>query len=291
MMTRFYPPLVLSLALLLTVAPTVIAQPVILRPYDALLEDTRLTDLVDAQSRRDAAFIEQMLGNEDAVVRARAALAAGSVQAESSLRPLIALLSDRNTAVRADAAFALGQLRDSTAARPLFDALSREDDARTRFHLHQALGETSGSVVARTFLAYDPERGEAWSYALALARIGLRGIRTDEVARRLLTFAGHPDAEARRHAAYFFWRVNNPDAWASIEPNLRAAFQRLDADDPAVGYLALALSARADVRDVHATGHLLENSASWQTRDRAARALGRHAATSPAFDMLLKGAR
>jgi cyclophilin family peptidyl-prolyl cis-trans isomerase/HEAT repeat protein len=287
MMTRFYPPLVLSLALLLTVAPTVIAQPVILRPYDALLEDTRLTDLVDAQSSRHAGPIVAALAHEDPVVRGRAALAAASVQDPATLHSLIRLLEDRDASVRADAAFALGQLRDSTAARALLDALVREDDSRALYHLYQALGESAGYIAGRGLLAHEPARAATWQYALSLARLGLRDVRRTEVASRLAAFLSHPDAETRRHAAYFFWRVNNPDAWEHLRENVRAAFRATAPDDVAAGYLALAVSGLGDVRDLGLVSVLARSSADWRTRDRAARALGRYPA-SDVFGTLLE---
>jgi cyclophilin family peptidyl-prolyl cis-trans isomerase/HEAT repeat protein len=278
----------ITLSLLITVAGT--AQPVDVRPYDGVLVDERLKVIVDAQSQRQADAVVRALEHEDAVVRARAALALGSIQSDEGLPHLVRLLGDSDAGVRTDAAFALGQLRDSTAARALMDALSRENDSRARHYIYQAMGESAGHTVAKILLGHEPDRPLTWSYVLSLARLGLRGVMTEDVAARIAPFLNHPDEEAQRHAGYFFWRVNSPASWSAMEDNIRATLQSSHPDDVSSGYLALALAVVGEAEDVPSIRMILHESTDWRNRDRAARALARYPAEDVVTDLIAAAA-
>jgi cyclophilin family peptidyl-prolyl cis-trans isomerase/HEAT repeat protein len=268
--------LVLALILVLLAADIAVAQPVLQREYDGLLESDPLRALVEAQSRRDAASLISALDSEDAPVRARAALALASVQDDTALRPLISRLADPDPRVRADVAFALGQLRDSTAARPLLDALHRERDAEVLHFLHDAIGEIAGHSAARAYLDFNATPEFAWRHALGLARIGMRDVRRAEVGARLTAYLFSHDAESRRHAAYYFWRVNDVGSWEEVASHVRSALSQLSNDDVAAGYLALALGGTGDPSDLDRLLQIAAQSQDWRTRDRALRSASRY---------------
>ncbi|MEL6617099.1 MAG: HEAT repeat domain-containing protein, partial [Bacteroidota bacterium] len=144
------------------------------RASDDLLARPDLQALVDAQVLRDAGPLAAALSDPDPVVRARAALALGSVQAESAVPALMAALQDSVPAVRADAAFALGQTADSTVVGFLFLALRSEGTAAAQREMNDAIGKigsrTDGDALIRLRL---PEAREG-DRALALARLAMR---------------------------------------------------------------------------------------------------------------------
>ena len=109
-----------------------------LRPSDGLLERKELQEVVAAQSRRDAAALGVFFEDEDPLVRARAAFAAGSVQDPSLTAGLLKLLKDSDVRVRVDAAFALRQTPGAPSTR-LCNSLQVKNHREVRSILIKAL--------------------------------------------------------------------------------------------------------------------------------------------------------
>ena len=92
----------------------------------------KITALEDRRESGEKLF--RFLGNGDADVRARAALAVGRVGNSDDVAALARLLTDESVTVRRNAAFALGEIPDSTASVPLATLLTErtEVDAEVR---------------------------------------------------------------------------------------------------------------------------------------------------------------
>ncbi|MEM1043998.1 MAG: peptidylprolyl isomerase [Bacteroidota bacterium] len=245
------------------------------RPSDGLLDRADLQAVAEHQTRRDTAALRAFLTDDEAAVRARAALALGSVQDAGAVPLLLALLSDPAPTVRADAAFALGQSADSAAAIPLIDALRAERDAEVQRLLLDALGKTGGRATLAALpdlpldAALDPAR------ALALARYGLRGVHDRTATRWLADRLTAPDADLRQHAAYYFGRTRDPAPWQHVSDRLFDASDARSPDDPAQMHLALALGRLDPMRAAARLLPLLRRSDDWRVRTNAVRALTR----------------
>ena len=266
-------------------APAPPAAPDLGRPSDGLLSDPTLQALVDLQVRRDGDALAAALASPDSLVRARAAFALGSVQDPDAVPALRALLDDPVPAVRADAAFALGQTADSTAGVALAVTLRREATPSVLAELLDALGKTGGQADLDAVLtaplpdALEPAR------ALALARLGTRGVTSDAWAAWL---GGHllaRDPAVRAAAAYAFTR-SAVDAWRGQAPQIRAAFDSL-ADGPARASLARALGRLAEPADLGRLTTALGRDTDWHTRVQAARALAASEDAARARDALV----
>lgn len=242
------------------------------RADDDLLGRPDLQALVDAQVLRDAGPLAAALGDPDPSVRARAALALGSVQAESAIPQLTAALQDTIPAVRADAAFALGQTADSTAVGFLFLALRREGTPAAQREMLDAIGkigsQSDGDALLRLALPSDREADRA----LALARLAMRQRLSPAafgvLASRLLA----DDPVLRDRAAYAFSRS---DGWGDQADLLREAFGALASGDPARMHLARALGRLEDETDASALARALRRDPDWRVRANAAASLGR----------------
>ncbi len=245
------------------------------RPDDGLLTRADLQAVVERQTRRDTAALRALLTDGEAAVRARAALAFGSVQDAGAVPLLVRLLDDPSAAVRADAAFALGQSADSTAALSLLDALRAERDRAVQRLLLDALGKTGGraTLAALPDVPLDPSLGSA--RAVALARYGLRGVHDRRAVDWLAEHLTDPDAALRAHAAYYFGRTRDPAPWQHAAEAVIAASGSLTPDDPAQSHLALALSRLDPARATPRLLPLLRTSADWRVRTNAVRALTR----------------
>ena len=245
------------------------------RAPDGLLARPDLQALVDLQVRRDAGGLVAALASPDSVVRARAAFALGSVQAEEAVPALRRLLGDPVPAVRADAAFALGQTADSTAGVPLVVSLRTEGSPVVLVEILEALGKTGGRADLDALLttplpsALEPYR------ALALARMGMRGVTSAAWSAWLASRLQAPDAALRPRAAYAFTRAP-VDAWRDRAGDVRAAFDALEPGDPARTDLARALGRLEDPQDAARLARALDDP-DWRTRVNAARALAGYA--------------
>lgn len=157
-------------------------------------------------SRKTVALIE-FLNHPEALYRAEAAMALGSVQDSAASEALLLALNDDFAEVRMMAAFALGQLRSDKAAEGLVALIVQDTTTEVRIEALEALGKT-GSVVASVFLLeYEPrylfdEAGKAWG----IYHLGLAKIATTEHAAQMALLLESEFEETRLAAAHFFGR-------------------------------------------------------------------------------------
>lgn len=255
------------------------------RPSDGLLHNPVLQQIVEAQQARDGTALLGYLDSPDAVVRARAAFALGSVQDTAAAPRLLQLLKDLDPRVRADAAFALGQLPLDSLATPLFDALKLEWDPVALRELLEAVGKRCEPAAARRlFQLGDPEW--RWAVDRAMGRCLLQGVGGEEMWERLLEDLSHPDPRVREWAAYPFGRHPDPSVWQRQRLEIRRVLTRMDAGDPAAMHLLRALGRARDSFSWNLQGWWLQNGARWQTRSNAAEALGRAQTVAPLVRLL-----
>jgi len=111
-------------------------------PRSLLLQIVRAED-----ERRWDADVRNLLSARSAVVRSRAALAAGRIGNEGSVADLIALLRrDDELDVRAMAAFALGEIESASAADALLGALKDTKESQLRARAAEALGKIAAAL-------------------------------------------------------------------------------------------------------------------------------------------------
>jgi peptidylprolyl isomerase len=255
------------------------------RAADGLLGRADLQALVDLQVRRDAAGLTAALASADSVVRARAALALGSVQSADAVPALRALLDDPAATVRADAAFALGQSADSTAGVALIVSLRTESDAAVLVELLDALGKTGGHADLAALLGVPLPGVLEPARAVAVTRFALRGITSPTAATWAADRVQAADPALREAAASLFARA--PVAgWAAEMPTLRNGFDGL-VGDAARMHLARALGRRGDDQDAPRLAAALRTDPDWRIRVAAATALGAFLSSDAARAALL----
>ena len=111
-------------------------------PHNLLLQIVRAED-----DRRWDNEVRSLLSARSAVVRKRAALAAGRIGSEASVPDLIKLLQhDDELDVRAMAAFALGEVESVSAAEALLEALSSSKEPELRARLVEAVGKIAATL-------------------------------------------------------------------------------------------------------------------------------------------------
>jgi len=79
--------------------------------------------------------------NDNAYIRAEAAITLGEIGGTGAYEALVATLSDENAEVRSLAALGLGCLRDDRAVQPLLNLLSQDSSSRVRIRAIRALGD------------------------------------------------------------------------------------------------------------------------------------------------------
>ena len=190
------------------------AEPPPVRPRDGLLTDATLQGVVDLQVQRDGGALAGMLTHERADVRARAALALGSVQAAETLVPLLAAArGDLDANVRRDAAFAVGQLGQASSVRELASAFEAESDADVRDRILEALGKIASPEAANALLSAEVAAAEQGRRVLALSVNGaVKGVRSQAAQDFLL--ARLDDADARSEPV----RPTISAAWQMLRP-------------------------------------------------------------------------
>ena len=203
----------------------------------------------------------RLLGDGEARVRRRAALAAGRVGLREASEPLTKLLSaDADPEVRQMAAFALALLRDPSV-RPALTAALADPDAGVQGRAAEALGmigdRSDAATVSQMVLTHI--RGGA-----------LASIEPDDLAYPLA-----PAAEAVRLGVYSLVRLGSFDALAGVA--LDATGQPVSRWWP----IAYALRRAADPRGAPALLSLL-NTPGRYTASFAAQGLGALKATSAA---------
>lgn len=258
------------------------------RPPDGLLDDRDLQRIVEFQTARDGGALLELLQDPRPEVRARAALALGSVQAPEAVPALLAALGDDDPSVRRDAAFALGQARDSSAVGPLVGAYSAEGDVEVRGRIMEALSKIRFPEAAEALANLSVEEGEEAERVLALARLaGAGGVATFQGQDHLLAHLDDPDPRVRLGAAYYFGRVPSPQAWAAHAVRVREVLDGYDRDDPAAMYLIQGIGRLGDPADASRLRDWLASGRDWRTRVNAAAALGTQPADPQTREALL----
>jgi len=204
-----------------------------------------------------------MLGDGEARVRRRAALAVGRVGLAEGVAPLVHLFQDPDPDVRQMVAFALGILGDRSAVTPLVAALG-DSSPLVQAHAAEALGlldarDQAGAVAAMA--------------AAHVAAGALRGLAPDDQ-----TYPMAPETEAVRLALYALARLKSYDGIARVA---------LDAGSQPVTHwwpLAYALRRVDDPRAAPALLALVGGDGQY-TRAFAARGLGvlKHREAVPAL--------
>jgi cyclophilin family peptidyl-prolyl cis-trans isomerase/HEAT repeat protein len=144
----------------------------------------------------------RLLGDTEARVRRRAALALGRVGLPEAVEPLVALLADEESDVRQMSAFALGQI-GSQAARPALLAALGDPDPRVPGRAAEALGLLGDHADAAA--VSDMVRTHIAAGALA-------GVTAEE-----LSYPLSPAAEATRLGLYALVRFGSFDPlWAAV---------------------------------------------------------------------------
>jgi peptidylprolyl isomerase len=271
----------LSVVVLVIVPLVSFAQPLPERAYRAILT---------AQDFRDVSALVPFLEDADAQVRARAALACGSVQpdgpiADTSIIPiLINLLTDKNQHVRAAAGFALGQLHpvlDSTQREKVSAVLSRrlglESHQSVLVRVLEALGKmgTAGSlsVVVATGESSPSAvvKGEA---ALSVGRYAYRGIMSKTATAFAVRCLGLQQATETWKAAAALMRISDAALLLPHEGELVRASSDRSADVRM--FIATALGRLASShKAVNALLSMTRSDKDWRVRVNAVRALAR----------------
>lgn len=240
------------------------------RPADGLLESRALQGVVEAQILRDGATLVSYLGFDDPVVRARAAFALGSLQDVAARPALLERLGDVDPRVRADAAFALGQLPDTTGTRALVDQLRVEPDDAARIQQIQAIGRAGGRGAIALLLRTDIRESEKAALALALSRVGNRGVNNALAVERIIELMSDADPIVRRNAAFYFGRSAAPAFWAPVVPRLRERLDAMDTSDAAATWLLRGLARVNDPSDTSRGIRWLSEGGDWRIRHAAA---------------------
>ena len=198
------------------------------------------------------ADLVRLLGDADAFVRRRAALAIGRTGVAAGVTPLIRALEDASSEVRQTAAFALGLLGDARAEAPL-TALLADPDPAVRGAAAEGLGLIGASASA----------GAIGDMVAACVDAGLLAT----LAPDDLTYPMSPEIEACRLGLYALARLK------AYEPLARAVLT--EQGEPASQWwpVAYALRRVEDARAEPALRRLLASSGVY-TKAFAARGLG-----------------
>jgi cyclophilin family peptidyl-prolyl cis-trans isomerase/HEAT repeat protein len=204
----------------------------------------------------------QLLSDQEARVRRRAALAVGRVGLREGVEPLAGLLTDQEPEVRQMATFALGLIGDRSARPVLINAL-KDSDPIVQGRAAEALGNIG-------------DRSDAGAVA-EMTQVHLKAGAFNGIAPDDLSYPLSPAVEAARLGLYALVRLNDFDAIAATA--LNASGQPVSTWWP----VAYALQRPGDVRAVPALLTLL-NTPGRFTAAFAARGLGvvkAHAAATP----------
>lgn len=245
-------------------------------PLSAAFDRADVRNVIERTARRDTLALVMALAEGDPVVRARAAFGLGSVQAPVAVPALALALRDESAAVRREVAFALGQLGGQsdpmeTVPALLLDALRAEADETVRARIVRALGFTGDRAHLAALLAENLPASLDAERALAIARMGLRGVFDDRATAWLAERVTADDPTLRHHAAFLFGRSTEERLLRDHGAALTTASETLAPDDAAQVYLAALLGRYPE--PPRALLHLLE-SPDWRVRVSAARALG-----------------
>jgi cyclophilin family peptidyl-prolyl cis-trans isomerase/HEAT repeat protein len=251
------------------------ASPLSLRGSDGLAQDAALQGIVDLQIARDGGSLVDMLTSARTDVRARAALALGSVQDAAALEPLTSLLTlDADAGVRRDAAFAVGQLGATDGVGALARAFTVEADAQVRDRILEALGKIGALQATEALMAAAVTPGEEARRAWALSvNAAVKGVRSQDAQDFLFAKLDDADPGVRAGAAYYFGRHQDPGLWTVRVSRVREALAGYGAEDVAAMYLLQALGKLNDPADSGRLADWAVKGKDWRIRSEATTAL------------------
>ena len=185
-------------------------------------------------ARVEAAEFSTFVADEDAEVRARAAVALARTRSASALAPLRALVNDPDRDVRMAAAFGLGQIKESRSI--VGQRLKIEGDTDVRAALIHALGLQGNAWdidllvdIAQQPIDRDHSAEEIATAANALGQMAVRGIdtvRIDWVVRALALQTRRANRLVRYHNAFALARIGPTSGGAEIGDELITAANR-----------------------------------------------------------------
>jgi cyclophilin family peptidyl-prolyl cis-trans isomerase/HEAT repeat protein len=210
------------------------------KPFKLFSQQT--IDIYNYQDKRltDSLLISLSIHDQEAI--ALVCKAFGSVQDTAANPYIIPYLFHENNLIRRNAAFALGQTGGYQVAQTLRKVISSESDKQILITLLEAFGKTSNSNELKWLAEYAAEsHTETEGIALALYRVGLRGLATDElVSLAFDLFESTSNSNTRLNLAHFFARSNNLN-FAEYEDRLLQLLH--EESDPEV-LMALILASR-----------------------------------------------
>lgn len=244
------------------------------RPSDGLLQDPELQRVVELQVQRDGAALAALLSSPSQAVRARAALALGSVQYAEGWVSLAGALDDPDPGVRRDAAFALGQLGSPETLDALVEAFAREKDGTARRALLTAMSKVRTPDASVALLGLEVAAGEEEARTLALARLAaVRGYGTREAQDHFFTRLDDRDPGVRLAASYYFGRMQDPGVWAPRVARIRDVLASMGKSDLAAMHLVQALGRLGDGSDGARLRTWASSARDWRVRANAVSAL------------------
>ena len=271
-----------------TPTPDLSTQPWQLRPSDDLLQRPDLQQVVEAQNKRDANAIGRFLESSDPIIRARAAFAAGSLQAPSLLPTLTTLLDDPDPKVRVDAAFAL---RQTPGANPavLLEHLHKESDPTAQSMLLGALGFQGDQASYEKVLKLQLPRQEVPTI-LCLIYYLQRDIVTPAGIEAMVSRLHKDNSPTiREHAAYFFYTLKRRQIKEpKLAEQLAAIIEASSFDDPAAPYLMRYLASCKRPQDLGLFEQWLNKGDSIRARSVAVESIGAFTDQQSARKLLLK---
>jgi cyclophilin family peptidyl-prolyl cis-trans isomerase/HEAT repeat protein len=240
-------------------------------PAPAVPRPEKMARLLALEDRREigGGELDRYLGDGDAGVRRRAALAAGRIGDPALAPSLIERMNDTNPEVRQMAAFALGLIGDPVAVDRLLAAFE-DPEVMVRGRAAEALGRIGGTgvpaAVARfavgstppgqrplTIRGDDPgSTSDPW-IALRLALFALARLKDPAAAQAALLEGGRPRYDWWA-ATWVAMRLEHP----ALRPVLAAALTSSDARSRALG--ARGLGALKDATAVDALVPLLRDA-------------------------------
>src|SRR5688572_17404558 len=203
--------------------------------------------------------LKALLSNSNAVIRKRAALAAGRIGNEDSVSALAGLLQDADTDVRAMAAFAIGEVEAASGADPLLAVLKNANEpVIVRARALEALGKIAGTmpreqdarrleVGAAIIEALKQETAMSDRLTAILGLTAALRARPANAGPTIAKFLSHPEARVRADAGNTLARLRLNDGNEQLrkllmdtEPIVRANAARvLGATEDKVSYDAI----------------------------------------------------
>lgn len=240
--------------------------------------------IVNAQDIRDAEALVPFFTDNDAQVRARAAVACGSVQDTMHIPYLLQLLTDKNHHVRSAAAFGLGQYHpvvDTTQRDVLSRALTKrlgiEPNRTALLRVLEALGKVGNEaslslvVAAGETAPSSAVKGEA---ALAVGRFAYRRIRSKSATAFAAQSLALRDDDESWKAAYALMRIADPNLLKPHEEEIVRSSSHRSADVRM--FIATALGELGSSRNAcNALLSLVRSEKDWRVKVNALKALTR----------------